>query len=133
MLTLLPLGGCSVLKSAPPAVVSVTATDQVDAKTMAPVRAVDTFPKDVKLIYASALVTNPVKGTRVEARWGYDKEGTGSFVPVDDKSVDFPAASKQNYVAFSLKPVTTFFPGTYKVEILLDGKTTKELTFKVAG
>jgi len=126
------LGGCSLLSQSPPAVGPVTLTDKVAEKTMAPLNPTDKFSTATQLIYASALVQNARKGTRVDAEWTFDKEGQGTYVPVDSSGVTFPQAGKENYVAFSLKAVTTFMPGTYKVRILLDGKPAREATFTIA-
>jgi hypothetical protein len=125
------LGGCTLFAQNPPSVVSIAMTDQVKEGTMEPVRTLDSFPASAKLLYAVALVKNPGQGTKVDAEWTFDQEGTGAFKPVDSSSVTFPKAGKQNYVAFSLKAVTTFIPGTYKVTILLDGKPAQDLTFKI--
>lgn len=131
LLSAVLLGGCSLLAKNPPGVVSVTLTDQVKEGSMAPANARESFPNSTQLIYASALVSNPQKGTKVEARWTFDKEGQGNYVPIDSSSVTFPEARKENYVAFSLKAVTTFMPGTYKVQILLDDKPAREATFTI--
>lgn len=98
---------------------------------MEPIRTLDSFPASTKLLYAVALVKNPSQGTKVDAEWTFDQNGTGAFTPVDASGVTFPKASKQNHVAFSLKAVKDFIPGTYKVTILLDGKPAKDLTFKI--
>jgi hypothetical protein len=125
------LGGCSLLAQDPPSVLSITMTDQIKEGTMEPVRTLESFPTSAKLLYAVALVKSPRQGTKVDAEWSFDQEDSGAFKPVDGSSVTFPKAGKQNYVAFSLKAVTTFNPGTYKVTILLDGKPARDLTFKI--
>jgi len=129
LLSAVLLGGCSPLAKNPPGVVSVTLTDQVKEGSMAPENARESFASSTQLIYASALVSNPRKGTKVEARWTFDKEGQGTYSPIDHSDVTFPDARKESYVAFSLKAVTTLMPGTYKVQILLDDKPAKEATF----
>lgn len=121
--------GCAAVS---PGIVSVTLTDQVEEQTMAPKAPRDSFTTATTMIYAATLVSNPRKGTQVEAQWTFAKDGQGSPVPVDSSSVTFGAASAQNYVAFSLKAVTTFLPGTYKVQILLDGKPARDVTFTIA-
>lgn len=131
LLTLLLLSGCSLLAKDPPSVLSITMTDQVQEGSMEPVGSLDSFPASTKLLYAVALIKSPRQGTKVDAEWTFDQEGTGAFKPVDASSVTFPQAGRQNYVAFSLKAVTAFIPGTYKVTILLDGKPSQDLTFKI--
>lgn len=131
LLAALLLSGCGLLAKDPPGVGSVTLTDQVQEGSMAPVSTLDSFTTNHKVIYAAALVQNARKGTELEARWTFEREG--AFIPVDSSTVTFPRDGKENYVAFSLKAVTTFMPGTYKVEILLDGKPIREQSFKIAG
>lgn len=125
------LGGCSLLAKDPPSVLSITMTDQVKEGTMEPLNTLESFSASAKMLYAVALIKSPREGTKVDAAWTFDQEGTGAFKPVDTSSVTFPKAGKQNYVAFSLKAVTAFIPGTYKVTILLDGKPAQDLTFKI--
>ncbi|HWI61117.1 MAG TPA: hypothetical protein VNT75_04750 [Symbiobacteriaceae bacterium] len=133
LLAALLLSGCSLLAKDPPGVGSLTLTDKVQEGSMAPVSQLDAFTSAHKVIYATVLVQNPRKGTQVTARWTFDREGSGTFIAVDESSVTFPQDSTENYVAFSLKAVSAFLPGTYKVEVLLDGKPVREQTFKVTG
>ena len=115
----------------PPTLTSAVLTDKVDEQTMAPLNPVSSFPKTAKTLYVSSLVANPKKGTRVEAHWFFDKESKGSYLAVDQAVVTFESVGKNRYVAFRLDAVTEFQPGTYKVELHLDDKLTKELTFAV--
>lgn len=128
LLAALLLASCS---SPPPSLMSAALTDKVDEQTMAPLNPVTSFPKSAKTLFVSTLVANPKKDTRVEARWFFDKESKGSYLSVDQASVTFDSAGKNRYVAFRLDAVTEFQPGTYKVELYLDDKLTKELTFAV--
>ena len=124
--------GCSLSKGKEPAsVAAATLTDQVDEKTKAPLRSLTSFPSGSKVIFISALIKNPQTGTKVEAQWFYDKERKGNFLPVDTATVTFDAASRDKYVAYSLQAAETFPDGTYKVQIWLDGKMAKEITFTI--
>jgi hypothetical protein len=122
------LAGCGLFVSNPPSVGAVTLTDKVDASTKAPLTSLTKFPKESKLMYVSARVENARKGTRVEARWYYDKEGNGHYGVVDTATVTFDVQGDR-YVAFSLAAATTFPAGKYKVEIYLDDKLVKEQPF----
>lgn len=130
LLVALVLAGCSREKE-PPALVSATMTDKVHEQTKAPLNPMTSFPSGSTLLYLSALVSNPAKGTVVEARWLYDREGKGNFANVDNTPVTFEKPARQQYVAFSLQAATVFPAGAYKVQILLDGKMVKEVAFTV--
>lgn len=128
LLVALSLTGCS---KEPPSLVSATLTDKVDDVTKAPLNPMTSFPQGSKLLYLSTLVKNPVKGTKVEARWLYDKEGKGNFATIDTSSVPFDDAARQRYVAFSLEAATVFPAGAYKVQVLLNDQLIKEVAFSV--
>jgi hypothetical protein len=130
---LLALGlveGCSALTGKPPTMGAVALTEKVNEQTKAPLAAVTKFPKGSKLMYVSARVENGRQGTKVEARWFYDKEGKGRFGMVDSKAVTFDVTGSR-YAAFSLEAATTFPSGTYKVEIWLNDKLAREVPFSV--
>lgn len=122
------LAGCGLFASQPATVGAVTLTDKVNPTTRAPLTSLTKFPRDSKLMYVSSRVENARKGTKVEARWYYDKEGNGQYGIVDTATVTFDVQGDR-YVAFSLAAATTFPTGKYKVEIYLDGKLAKELPF----
>lgn len=124
--------GCGLFGSKEPAsLASVALTDQIDDHTKAPLSNLTEFPAGSTVLYVSALVTAPKKGTAVQAQWWYDRESTGNFTPIDTADVTFPEASREKYVAFSLSAKTTFPPGPYKVKITLDNSQVKELAFTV--
>lgn len=126
------MAGCSLSKGKQPAsLASATLTDQVDEKTKAPLRSLTGFPTGSKVIFISTLIKNPQKGTKVEARWFYDKDAKGNFLPVDTATVNFDEASRDKYVAYSLQATETFPAGSYKVQIWLDGNMAKEIAFTI--
>lgn len=131
LIAALAFSGCGLLTKAPPKVTAVTLTDRVDERTRAPLNPVSGFPSGSKLFYATARVENPRQGTKMEARWFYDKEGKGNFLPVSTAQVEFDAGSAERYVAFSLTATTTFPAGAYKVQIYLDGAMVSETPFRV--
>jgi hypothetical protein len=131
VLAVLTVGCGPGRSSAPASIASVTLTDQVDEVSRAPVRSVTAYPAGAKVMFVSALVKSPQKGTKVEAQWFYDKEGKGTFVPVASSPVTFEEASRDKYVAFKLEATETFPAGAYKVQVSLDGKMAKEIAFKV--
>lgn len=124
--------GCGLFGPKEPAsLASVTLTDQVDDHTKAPLSNLTEFPAGTKVLYVSALVKAPAKGTGVQAQWWYDKEGKGTFSPIDTADVTFPDAAREKYVAFSLTATTTFPPGAYKVKVSVDNASVRELAFTV--
>ncbi len=124
------LAGCSLLSRQPPSVDPIAMTDQVDPKTRAPLRTVEAFPAGTKELFATVRVRNPVKGTKVEARWFYDKEGTGRYHPVESAGVTFQEPGSR-HVAFSLVTRDGFPAGSYKVQVFLDGEMVREKRFRV--
>lgn len=131
IVTALAAYGCGLLSKAPPKVAAVTLTDRVDEVTKAPLNPLTSFPNGSKLFLVTARVENPRKDTKIEARWFYDKEGKGSYLPVDTARVAFDAGSDERYVAFSLAATTTFPSGAYKVQIFLDDAMVSETPFQV--
>ncbi|MGE5673361.1 MAG: hypothetical protein ACM3XM_05690 [Mycobacterium leprae] len=123
------LAGCA-LSGRETAIGSVTLTDEVDAVSKAAKTALSSFPKEAKTFYASVQVLHPDKGTRVGARWFYDKDGNGSYNLIDSAEVTF-AQSGDRYAAFSLTATSTFPSGAYKVIVLLNGNEVRELKFSV--
>jgi hypothetical protein len=131
MLAVLLISGCSMISKDPPSLTSATLTNKVDEKTKAPGAAVTSFPAQTKQFFVSTLIKNPKKGTKVEARWQFDEQGQGNFTNVDTAEVSFDKESRQRYAAFSLTPTTSFPPGSYRVQIYLDGTLAKEIVFQV--
>lgn len=125
-LAALLLGGCGLTKADPPSIGSLTVTDRVEEPTKAPGTPLTTFPSQSTHFYASVQVLNPAKKTRVMARWYFDQK------LIDEYEVTFERPGDR-YVAFKLQSETAkpFPPGSYKVEILLDGKLVEQKSFQV--
>jgi len=120
------LSGCGLVSSDPPAIGSLTLTNQVDEHTKAATTPLTTFPAQTSQFYASVHVLNPIKQTKVMARWYYDQK------LVDEYELAFDVKGDR-YVAFQLtssagKP---FPAGSYKIEVLLDGQLAQQQEFRV--
>jgi hypothetical protein len=130
LLISLLLMGCSPFQAEPPAIGTVTLTEKIDEHTKAPLGTTVRFPAGSKVIYLSAQVTHPRPGTKLEARWLYDREGSGQFHLIDGTELTFPAKGDR-YAAFRLAAKDAFPSGQYKVELYLEGQKVKELPFPI--
>lgn len=130
LLVLIAIGlisGCGLFRREPAAIDSLTLTDQVDERTKQAVRPLNGFPATATQFFASVKVLNAGKGTKVTARWLYE----GKLV--DEWPLVFQDADGDRFVAFNLvhRDSQPFPPGSYRVEILLDGKLVKQQDFNV--
>jgi len=125
------VSGCSSMGKKPPGIASVTVTDKVDEKSMAPQNSVSRFSKDVNRLFVAVLVTNPQKGTVAEVQWYFQKPGETDWQAFDKAKVTFDAKTRDRYAAFSLEAAAGFSPGSYKAEILLNGKSERAVSFAI--
>jgi hypothetical protein len=120
------LTGCGLVKSDPPAIGSLTLTDRIDEHTKAATSPRDGFPAQTGQFFASVQVLNPVKQTKVMARWYFDQK------LIDEYELTFDVTGDR-YVAFQLTSAADkpFPSGPYKVEVLLDGRLVEQKEFRV--
>lgn len=120
------VGGCGLLSKGPAAVASLTLTNQVNEKTKEAVRPVQGYPAGTTQFFASVKVVSPQKGTKVAARWLFE----GKLI--DEWPLEFQTTGDR-FVAFHLlsNGNQPFPNGSYRVEILLDGKQVQQQDFKV--
>jgi hypothetical protein len=99
---------------------------KVDQTTQQAVTITDTFATNTAIIYATALLKNAPEDTVITAKWYFVTDN------LEIASVDIKSTEISQYVVFSLSKPTNGFPtGDYKVELYIDGKLNKTLTFKV--
>ena len=86
----------------------------------------DRFQADTAVIYATALLVDAPKNTKITATWTYTDDKT------EIASVDVLSTETSQYVSFSLSRPDNGFPaGEYQVELVIDGKTAETLWFTV--
>ncbi|HWB60690.1 MAG TPA: hypothetical protein VG733_14440 [Chthoniobacteraceae bacterium] len=103
----------------------VTASD-IDAHN-APTALADTFSPSQKAIYVVAEAKQVAPGTRLSATWSRD----GTPVQVSDEVVATQGYHDTN-IEFHLNPgAGGFAPGSYKAQIIVDGKPGPEASFTV--
>jgi len=120
------VSGCGLLQSDLPVIESLTLTDQIDEHTKAALDSLDGFPAQTSQFYASVRVLNPIKQTKVMARWYFDQK------LIDEYELAFDVKGDR-YIAFQLSSTAgkPFPSGTYKIEVLLDGSLVEQREFRV--
>ena len=100
-------------------------TSGVDPVSGEPLDHTDTFSEWASGIYAAAYIKNAPDDTEVTAIWYH--------IPTDSSlaSEDVLSVSGNTWISFSLTNPNGFTPGTYKIEILIDGKVAETLEFQV--
>jgi len=99
---------------------------KIDPATSEPLIKTDVFPKrSTKKIYVTALAKNIPPKTKISAIWCHIPSGS-SLNSENDLII-----SKDMWLNFSLANPRGFVAGEYKVDILINDKVKKTLTFKI--
>lgn len=99
---------------------------EVDPALLSPAIKTDVFSTDAPIVYATMLVKNAPEGTVVSADWVYEEED------YTIGTAEVSTTETSQYIAFNLTMPDTGFPeGRYRVDISLDGKFQRSLTFQV--
>lgn len=103
-----------------------------DGQNYTPVGITDTFPTSQQTLNAVATLENAPAGTRVRAVWYLlHADGYKSNQQLEQTELDVPTGGSRN-VAFMLRPASGKFPpGTYCVELYLDGVLSASKPFEV--
>jgi hypothetical protein len=109
-----------------PELTEATMASEIDPNTQKAVTKTDRFQTDTAVIYATALLIDAPKDTKITATWVYADDKT------EIASVDVLSTQTSQYVSFSLSRPDNGFPaGEYQVELVIDGKTAETLWFTV--
>jgi hypothetical protein len=118
--------GAIFIFSPDPKLSEPTMTSAVDSVTKEPTAATDTFTTSDQVIYATVLLSNAPKNTKVTAKWEYQDP----YTLID--TVDINSTETNQYIAFSLTNQSSGFPaGEYCCSFFLDGVFYKTIYFTV--
>ncbi len=102
-----------------------TMASEIDPATSLPVVITDEFLQDDTVIYVTAYAKNVPTDTKVSVIWTY--------VPSGETFEDEPIYLKGDaQFVFSVEMPSGFIPGEYSVDILIDDKIEKTLSFSVS-
>ncbi len=108
---------------------SATLARVIDEETAKPVKATESFYTWENTFYVSVELDNAPSGTELTGKW-YQVSETGEELFIDSTDISITNAP---YVYFSLsRKAEKLWPyGDYKLELILNGKHDRDVTFKV--